>query len=435
MSEHWVVVGGGSAGCVAAARLSADDARRVTLLEAGPDLAEGAVPDAVSGPDFFVALAAPGRTHDGLVAARTAGGMRRPYRVGRGLGGSSAVNAMIARRGDPARYRSWGWHDTEHLWDRIALPVEPADPHELGAVDRALLAADAHSERALLTRRNHRRVTSAEAYLWPARTRENLMIRADSPVRRIVLDRRRAVGVVLDDGTEIGADRVVLAAGAIHTPALMLRSGVDTPGIGLGLQDHPSAALTLELRDRTYPGGLAAGAIAEYDGVQLLALNHLGPDAPGLGMLMVAVMAPHGRAGTVSVGPGDDGPPIVDLGLLDDDRDVATLVRGVRRALDLLDADVFREQVAAVHIDEHGTTSAALADGDELVAWARTATGDYVHAAASCAIGAVLDDAGAVRGYEQLYVCDASAFPAIPDANLHLPTTMLAERLCERWNG
>ena len=84
-------------------------------------------------------------------------------------------------------------------------------------------------------------------------------------------------------------------------------------------------------------------------------------------------------------------------------------------------------------IDEHGTPVGELRDDDSIDRWLRSAGGDYVHASSSCAIGRVLDDDGAVRGYRGLYVCDASAFPSIPDVNPHLPTTMLAERLVARW--
>ncbi len=432
----WVVVGAGSAGCVVANRLSADPDRHVTLVEAGPDLVRRDLDGPLGGADAFAALQVPGRTFASLQATRATGGPASPYRRGRGIGGSSTVNAMVALRGDTALYRSWGWTDTDDAWRAIELPLEQADDAELGAVDRALLASAPDAERAELNRRNGHRVTSAEASLWPVRERRNLVVQVESPVDRVLLDDRRAVGVRLVDGSVIAADRVVLSAGAIHTPAILLRSEVDTSGVGAGLQDHPSAPLTLQLRDGCVgsPGDLAIGTLLQRDPWQFLPMNHLGADAPGLGLLMVAWMRPLGRSGTVRLASDDPTvEPLVDFALLDDSRDVAGLVAGVQMALDLLATSAFLEIVEEVYIDAFGTTSAALRDRDSIERWVRTAVGDYVHASSTCAMGTVVDDDGRLVGYEGIYVCDASVFPSIPDVGTHLPTTMLAERLSARW--
>jgi 5-(hydroxymethyl)furfural/furfural oxidase len=430
------VVGAGSAGCVLAGRLSADPDRRVILIEAGPDLDRDDLQGPVGGPDFLAALDVADRTYPSLVATRATGGPSSPYRRGRGMGGSSAVNAMVALRGDPELYRSWGWSDVDSAWAALELPEEEVPESELGVVDRALLAAAPDAERARLTRRNGRRVTSAEASLWPVLGRDNLEVRTDSPVDRVVFDGRRATGVRLADGEVISADRVVLAAGAIHSPAILLRSDVDTPGVGVGLQDHPSAPLTLQLRDgcADAPGGLAVGSLLQRDPWQFLPMNHLGPSVPGFGLLMTALMRPRGRAGTVRLASDDPTvEPLVDFALLDDPRDVASLVQGVRIALGLLAAPAFREIVEEVFVDAFGTTRAALSDDRSIERWVHSAVGDYVHASSSCAMGTVVDDDGRLVGRDGVYVCDASVFPSIPDVNTHLPTTMLAERLSARW--
>ena len=154
-----------------------------------------------------------------------------------------------------------------------------------------------------LTRHDGRRVSSADAYLTPASDRPNLVIAAEQAVDAVVIDRRRAIGVRLADGTVIDADHVVVAAGAIHSPAILLRSDVDTLGLGEGLQDHPSVPFTLELNESVVDPAtsLVTASLLQRNGFQLLPLNHLGSGAgaSGLGLLMAAVMRPHGRAGIV----------------------------------------------------------------------------------------------------------------------------------------
>ncbi len=144
----WVVVGAGSAGCVVAGRL-AEAGHTVTLVEAG-----SAVPGrAVGAASFFEAMAEPGRLFPGSFAR------------GRGVGGSSAVNGMIATAGEPAQYADWGWHDAIEAFARVRVPLERPDDDELGPVDRALLAAAPDAEVVTLTRRAGHRVTAADAYL------------------------------------------------------------------------------------------------------------------------------------------------------------------------------------------------------------------------------------------------------------------------------
>jgi choline dehydrogenase-like flavoprotein len=435
---RWLVVGAGSGGCVAARRL-VDAGHDVTVIDAGPDLAPGGVPAAIDGPDGFAALNSPGRHFPGLTASRTSLGPKSVYFRGRGVGGSSAVNAMVSLRGDPELYRSWGWDDCEEAAERVLVPTAPPQRSELGRIDRALLASDPAATVAALTRTAGRRITAAEAYCWPVHDQISWV--TDQIVDRVLFDESgAALGVATAAGTHLMADAVVLAAGAIHTPPILLRSGVTHPGVGTGLADHPAAGFLLQLTasetpERSAGLGLVTASLIDRDPIQLLAINHLGEQVPAnFAMLLVANMRPVGRAGTVRLRSSDPNVhPEVDFNLLEEQQDVVVLRDGVIDALDVLRRPQFTSIVDEVFIDDMGTTVDALDSTEAIDEWLRRRGADYVHASGSTA--RALDESGQVVGHEGVYVCDASAFPSIPNVNTHMPTMMLAERLTSRWPG
>jgi choline dehydrogenase-like flavoprotein len=425
---RWMVVGGGSAGCVLAARLSAEPSNEVTLLETGPARRPAGGDSGDDGGfgsrSFFDDLADPDRTHRNLTAVRVDGQAPSHYLSGRGLGGSGAVNAMIGLEGGP--------FVADHL-----VVTELVSEYEWGAVDRALVAADPAAGPVPLTRLHGRRVTVVEAYLDPILPRPNLDIVSDVHVDRVVFDGRRTIGVRTADGVQFDADRVVVSAGAIHSPAILLRSGVDTPGVGEGLKDHPSAPIALKLVADAIadPSSVVATTMLRRDGLQVLPMNHLGAKARGYGLLMPALMNVRsaGRVSLVDADPYTH--PYVEFRMLSDPADLAALVGGVEFTQALLRHPAFEAIVTSAYIDDRGTTIDTLDSPERIAEWLVGSVGDYVHASCSCRMGVVVDDDCRVNGYSGLFVCDASVFADIPAVNTHIPTVMLAETMASRWLG
>jgi 5-(hydroxymethyl)furfural/furfural oxidase len=458
-----IVVGAGSAGCIVSRRL-VDAGASVMLVEAGPGYpvvdGRSAPPSGIAGDSFFDALREPGWQWDDLMASRVHGRDESPYARGRGVGGSSAVNAMLALWGEPDDYdrwerdhacEGWSWSDVEPIFRRLAVPLrreERLDPSRLGGAlvtacrregwpdhvgPRPLGSLERDAGLASLTRfESGRRASAFDIFVLPIATDPRLQIRVDSMVESVVVDGGIARGVQLTDGSLVEAGTVVVCAGAVHSPWLLQRSGIENPMIGRGVQDHASAPFTIVLKTSIPSSALAVDSVARFSSgqspadLQLLPIDHLGPDAPGLGSLSVALMDVHSR-GTSSQGR-------LDFNMLSDERDLAALVVGVRTLRQLLDSPALRDVVEMVYIDDIGTPLDALGDDVEsLRDWLLSRTGDYVHASGGCVMGprdrAVVDTRGRSWDVEALWVVDASVMPRLPRANTHLPTCMIAERM------
>jgi len=517
----YVVVGGGTAGCALAARLSEDPRRTVCLLEAGGN---GRSP-LVSIP-AAVAVVQRSTTLNWRFQS-TPQSQLNDRRIsiprGRGLGGSALINGMVYFRGHPQDYNAWsaagakGWgypevlpyfrksENNENFAPDIyhggggpmnVRTVTRPNPLNFAFLDaltslgypRTTDPNGADSEGASLRQvsiRNGKRETTASALLRPALARENLAVLTGTRALLVVLEGKRAVAVSARSAScdlTVKAHReVVLAAGAIQSPQLLMISGIgdgrdltalgiqvkhDLPGVGRNLHDHLASPVHMRTHS-SVPYGISLRAmprnlwnIVEYllmrrgpmannifesaaflksdpgldrPDVQLVfqPAKRPGPSFPyplGHGFAISPVgLYPKSRGRLTLASPDPLAAPLIDPNLLSDPSDLAPLMFGMRLA-----RRVFASTAFAAYQAGESAPGCALQSDAELADYVRAQAYTVHHPVGTCRMGgdsgAVVDPALRVRGIENLRVADASVFPSIIGGNTNAAIVMIAEK-------
>ena len=448
-----LIIGGGSAGAIVAGVLARKSSEKVVLLEAGgsdrhplTQIPLG-LTQAMHNPRFDWQMESAAHEHLGGAIAKIP--------RGKVLGGSGSINSMLYVRGRKSDYDEWaldGW-DGESVWrtfDELAEHVthtHQVSPHPLtqefiqaGERLQIPIAQDFndHQEGLGLYRVNMRRGkrwTGVDAFLRGS----SADIRTDAEVERLEFVGARATAALLKNGERVEAQRIILCAGAINSPRLLMASGVALPGLGENLQDHPAAALAFQSQLRGH--GLAwrnAGWILSAPFSYLLrrrgAFTSPTVEAGGFAKTQTNLAAPnvqfhfgpfnlsywgHGYFADVCVlKPKSRGRvtlDTIDLNLLSHPDDLATLERGYALLQSIL-AEMGSGHDTRVFPDDPSTA-------------VRTHAATAYHPVGTAALGSVVDPATfRPRGFDNLHIVDASCMPTIPSGNTNNPTMMLAYR-------
>ncbi|NLU76252.1 choline dehydrogenase [Streptomyces sp. HNM0575] len=487
----FVVVGGGSAGSVVARRLAEETDASVLVLENGDGDADAPslydptrwVENVGSAFDYGYSYTPHPATHD----------RRHPLARGKLLGGSGGINALVWTRGHQADYDEWAasgnvgwdfesvlpllkrsedWEDGESRLHGSGGPVHVERAKDLHPVAAALIeagqsmgmpylddvtvAAPEGVGPVTMNIRDGRRVNPWDAYVTPLRNRNRLTVVTGARVQKVVLSGGRCTGVeYVVDGEQVTASaltEVVLSAGAIDTPRLLMLSGigpagdlaaagietnVDLPDVGQNLQEHPFlASLCFDANGPLpAPNNNLEGSVAFWKSRPDISR----PDLMFVSMQIPFVTPEIGAQYTIPekgfcIAPGlsrpqsrgyvkmrEGGELEIQPNLLQDEADIAALADGVEIGFDMANGPGFREIAKRLVAPGSSMTRA------ETVSFIRDAAMPYFHPVGTCAMGTVVDPGLRVYGVDGLRIADASVMPTIVSSYPHATTVMIGE--------